>query len=182
MEWSDITAYAASAYEHVRRWAGSLEAKDVLTFLLALYGAILGTVNLVAATRKDRRSIRITRGTAFYTFRSSFGSELGPEMARFLVVNDAHRPIELRHLTLRLPNGKEMVQLEEVDGSTSLPVTLGDGQSATILWPYHSLADALRARGHRGTVKLRPVASDATGREFVGKTWRFNLDEWKTPR
>lgn len=59
-----------------------------------------------------------------------------------------------------------------------MPHELLPGPSANCWFEVHPLAQALRDEGFSGKVKLRAQFSDATGKEYLSKAIRFNIDEW----
>lgn len=173
MEWNDVTAYFVTFYQRAGRLAGSLEAKDWMTFALALYGAALGTFNYRQAKRKDRRSVRIAMALEIPMMQGGPGT---PVMI-FDIINDAHRPVDIRSFALRLGDRRTVV-LTSLGGSTKLPCQLADGEAARIVGSHHELADILTTIGLRGSIKLTPSATDATGKLYLGKRFAFDPRQW----
>jgi len=77
-----------------------LETKDVVTLLVAAYGAILSTFVFISAIRKDRRRVVIEHTMAFYTYPDG---TTGPAMASLEVINKGHRPVVVSAPTMRTP-------------------------------------------------------------------------------
>jgi len=152
-------------------------AKDLVLLALALYGAVLSTVNWRNAARKDARQIRVVTGTV----RPTCGSRPGPAYAKIEAINVGHRTVIVDILTLELPSGARMftpdgtgiVELE----STRLPATLDDGQTAQYIVSYEEIGRALRSHGLGRGTRLTPVCVDRAGHLYKGKPWEVDPDE-----
>lgn len=150
----------------------SLGLKDIVTFVIAVYGAILSSVVFYRPVLKERRRIVVTLTTAFYTYPQG----LGPPMAQIEVTNDGHRPVVVSAPKLLLPNGQYML-LMGADGIGDFPKRLEDGESAGVRMQYDAIADGLREAGYSGNVALWPVCSDSTGLTFKGDKWEFDISK-----
>jgi hypothetical protein len=152
----------------------SIAIKDVITFGIAAYGAVLSTFNLIQAIRKERRKVVIRQMTAMY------GPPLShiPLMASFEVVNLGHRPVVVSAPTVQVPNGRFMVFVN-ADGFQNFPKKLEDGESIEMRVQYQVIADGLKRDGFTGIVPLRTSCTDTTGKRFWGERWKLNVDlDW----
>jgi hypothetical protein len=152
--------------------------KDVVIFLLALYGAALSTLNFWTSTRKDKRTVRVSLSTVMPTF----GAELGGCFAKIEAVNIGHRPVTIESLTLELPNGARLwpASRDLFPGvpDTRLPATLADGQSAHLAIPYADIADGLRRGGYKGRIKVKAICLDSVGKVHEGDRWEVDPEEF----
>jgi len=159
-------------------WATYSAVKDVVLFLVAIYAAILSTVNFRQAARKERRSIRVSASTAMPTY----GPALGPPFARLEAVNDGHRTVTVSLLTWQLPDKSRLVQLHRggVPGmpDTELPARLTEGEVAHVSISYADLGGALLGRGITTKIKLVPVCEDTVGGRYIGKEWDVDPHEF----
>ena len=73
-----------------------------------------------------------------------------------------------------LPDRARLFSPEE-EARLGLPRKLAEGESLDLRIPYGDVRTGLIQRGLR-EVLLRPVCSDATGRNFIGKGQRVNVD------
>jgi hypothetical protein len=153
-------------------------AKDLVLLALALYGAILSTVNWRHSARKDASQIRIVIGTMM----PAYGSQLGPPYARVEAINVGYRTVTIDILTLELPSGARMFTAYSTGiaglESTRLPAGLDDGQTARYFVSYEEIGRALRSHGLGRGTKLTPVCVDRAGRVYKGKPWEVDPDEF----
>lgn len=151
-------------------------AKDLGLLALALYGAILSTINWRHAARREAAQIKVVIGTMM----PMTGSQPGPPYVKVEAINVGPRSIAIDILTLELPSGARMFTLyksgiAEVE-STRLPVSLDDGMSARYIVSYEEIGRALRSHGLGRGTKLTPVCVDIAGRVYKGKPWEVDPD------
>lgn len=156
---------------------GSLTAaKDLGLLALALYGAILSTINWRQAARRDAAQIKVVAGVV-----TAGGSQGEPPHAKVEAINLGPRSVTIEILTLELPSGARIftpyksgvVGLE----STRLPATLDDGETARYIVSCEEIGRALRSHGLGRGTRLIPVCIDAGGRVTHGKPWEVDPDE-----
>jgi len=149
--------------------------REVLLFVVALYGAVLSTFNWIYARRKERRAIRVTLDTAIPTY----GAEFGRTFARVEATNVGHRPVSVTRLAIETSKGRlQAIHGDQFPGlrDTPLPATLSDGQSAQLYMSYYDIASALVRAGLQGTIKLVPVCEDSAGGVHKGEPWEVTPD------
>jgi hypothetical protein len=156
---------------------GSLTAaKDLGLLALALYGAILSTINWRHAARRDAARIKVVSG-----IMPARGSQSGPPYARVEAINLSPRSVTIEILTLELPSGARMFTPYKsgIAGleSTRLPATLDDGETARYIVSCEEIGRALRSHGLGRGTRLIPVCIDAAGRVTRGKPWEVDPDE-----
>ena len=152
-------------------------AKDLGLLALALYGAILSTINWRHSARRDAAQIKIVIGTMM----PMTGSRPGPPYLKVEAINVGPRSVMIDILTLELPSGARMFTpynsgIAEVE-STRLPASLDDGRSARYIVSYEEIGRALRSHGLGRGTKLTPVCVDTAGRVYRGKPWEVDPDE-----
>ncbi len=147
------------------------ETKDIITLVIAAYGAVLSSFNLWQASTKNRRRILLKRSIGFYTYA---GGGMGSAMATFEVINQGYRPVVVDAPTIKLPSGKQMILLT-ADGLKDFPKRLEDGETVSLRIPFADITAALKKDGYSGTVTLWPICKDSTGNLFKGKRWRFDV-------
>lgn len=146
--------------------------RDVILFLVAIYGAALSTFNWRQAVRRERRLVRVTMATKMVTY--SDGS-LGPPFAQIEAANIGHRPVTIDSLFIELPGGKRMFATSHdafPERDSRLPIELGDGGTVRLYMPYADIGNALHSAGIRGEVNLTPAASDSAGGTHRGTPWK----------
>jgi hypothetical protein len=152
-------------------------AKDLALLALALYGAILSTINWRHAARREATQIKLVIGM----MRPATGSQPGPSYARVEAINVCQRTVMIEILTLELPSGARMFTpyTSGIAGleSTRLPASLDDGETARYVVSCEEIGRALRSHGLGRGTKLTPVCVDTAGRVYKGKPWEVDPDE-----
>jgi hypothetical protein len=152
--------------------------RDVVLFVIAIYGAALSTFNWRQAAKKDRREITVSASTA----RPTYGDQLGAPYAKLEAVNTGHRIVTVKTLTFETHSGGRLAPMsaDRFPGmpDTRLPVSLSDGQSAHMLLPYSDIAEALIANGQSGKTKLTPVCVDSADNVYCGEAWDVDPSEF----
>jgi len=104
-------------------------AKDLVLLALALYGAVLSTINWRHLARRDAARIKLVVSTMM----PAQGSRPAP-YAKVEAINVGQRTIAIDILTLQLPSGARMFTPYNTDiaalESTRLPASLQDGEIA----------------------------------------------------
>jgi hypothetical protein len=149
----------------------TLEVKDIVTFVIAIYGAFLSTFNLRQALNKERRQIFVTYTPAFLAYGDGNTST---QMTSIDIVNHGYRPVVAVAPTVRMPNGENM-SFVGVPDFRNFPRKLEDGESVSMMIPNDEVAKVLRANGYSGKVKLWPNCKDRTGKRYWSKKWIFDL-------
>lgn len=144
-------------------------AKDLLLASVALYGAVLSTVNWWQASKKERRLIKIAASTALPTYPDG---SVGNAFAKVEAVNIGRRKVTIGSLGFQLEDGKRLFSLQAnpLPGvqDTHLPVTLEDGDRAFVHFSYHGLGLGL---ARTGKCKIVPYCEDSAGAIYKGKPW-----------
>jgi hypothetical protein len=151
-------------------------AKDLGLLALALYGAILSTINWRQAARRDAAQIKVVAG-----MMPAQGSQVAPPYARVEAINVGQRSVAIDILTLELPSGARMFTpyRSGIAGleSTRLPATLNDGETARYIVSCEEIGQALRSHGLGRGTRLTPVCVDTAGRVYRGKPWEVDPDQ-----
>lgn len=152
--------------------------RDVVLLAIALFGAGLSLFNYIDARRRDRRSVKVTMSTAIPAFDDGI---LGATFVRVSVTNTGVRPVNIVSLGLQLRNGSRLGSLatDQMPGinDSRFPITLVDGEQASIFMMYKDIGRAVSGRGI-AKVEVIPVAEDSTGKLFQGKSWKIDPTEW----
>jgi hypothetical protein len=151
-------------------------AKDLGLLALALYGAILSTINWRHSAKRDAAQIKVVAGML-----PAWGSQAGPPYARVEAINLGQRSVTIDILTLELPSGARMFTPYKsgIAGleSTRLPATLNDGETARYIVSCDEIGRALRSHGLGRGTRLTPVCVDTAGRVTRGKPWEVDPDQ-----
>lgn len=149
--------------------------KDPVLFGLAIYGAGLSTYNLFKSIQKDKRRVVVKMSTA----KVAYGPKLGPANAAIEVTNLGHRPVTIKQIFFRLPDGRTIITLNDVIpglDDTKMPIKLEDGATARKYYSYQSIGQGL-IHARMKKIKLYPACEDSTGQVHVGKFWNVDVDK-----
>lgn len=155
--------------------ADEFTTADLVTLIIAAWGAVISTALAGRQIVRDRRRLRII---VLPTYAA--GSQGVVELWAVRVVNIRERPIEVRSVGLVLPGGIRQFgsQVELPGGSVApspLPALLGDGESVHL---YFGLETGLEPHSIEGA-----FAQDTLGREHVahypGRTPHKRWRAWK---
>jgi hypothetical protein len=151
-------------------------AKDVVLFLLAIYGAALSTWNLVEASRNNRRAVRVTAGTKIPVI----DGRAGDAWAHIEATNVGQRPVTRTMIALEVAGGGQRLFNMQRNGrfpglvDTDLPITLSDGQTARLHFAYVDIGQALMTHGIGVNCQVIPVCEDSAGESHRGEPWQVD--------
>jgi hypothetical protein len=157
-------------------WASP--AKDVLLALIALYGAVLSTINWRQASRKERRvmKVEVAYATPFV------GTQFLDDHIRVIATNVGHRKVTVTMLGLEV-NSRRLVTLpgrQIMDlGDTALPATLDDGERAIVHYVRRDVGQRL-LNDRPGKHKLVPYCEDTTGTVYRGKGFSVDAEHYSS--
>lgn len=158
--------------EHWSSWAPA--AKDVLLALVALYGAVLSTINWRQASRRERRVVKVEA-----TWAMPFvGTQFLADHIRVTATNVGHRKVTVTSIGLEV-NGRRLVTIpgrQIMDlGDTTLPATLDDGQRAMLHYVRKDVGLRLLRDGS-GEHRLIPYCEDSTGAIHRGHAFKIDAE------
>jgi hypothetical protein len=100
-----------------------MDTKDIVTLVIAVYGAALSSVVAAYTFVKERRQIKVELSPSFFMYGNGEASE---QMASIDVINHGHRPVVVSAPTLQMPNHRHLVFHKAV-GFSNFPKRLEDG-------------------------------------------------------
>jgi len=150
-----------------------LNWREVVTAIVAVYGAVLSTISWLAGRREKRRQV---------TVRLAFGVPLyghGPGDQQVLIdaSNAGHRPVNLVAVGFRLPD-KRVIPLIQPSAIPPLPLDLTEGKNCIVMVDPHVLSRTLREAGFPRKVKLVGFFRDAVDQTYTSKKWLFDVAGW----
>lgn len=105
--------------------------KEIVLFVVALYGAVLSTFNFIKAAQKERRKMRVSAGSKMATV----GSEMGPPWAHIEATNIGQRPVTITRMGFM------------IDGSHLASISHNTQPAAWKIRVFRSLSTTDRRRG-----------------------------------
>jgi hypothetical protein len=145
----------------------SMDIKDIITLVIAIYGAGLSTYILY----KQRRHISIAIQPDFHVYANG---SISTQMVSIKAVNLGARDVKLTFPTIRLPNGK-FLSFTNVSGMNEFSKRLADGDTASLSMSMQKLSNSLKSTGLKGKVKIRPCCYDSAGKQYLGKRFKVDL-------
>jgi hypothetical protein len=162
---------------------------EVITLLIAAYGAVLSTYLLLF---RIRPKLKVTMSTSI----PFYGQHVGPLYFSIKAVNVRNTPVTVTAAYILLP--KKHVRSEQSrvfvdgDGDVSFPYVLESGRSCTVTFGHKRLAQALTDNYSRihfslqenpkddalyaGKIKIRGGFASATDKMYRSKKIGFDID------
>jgi hypothetical protein len=137
---------------------------EIITILIAVYGAILSTITLVHQNNKDKRIIDVVPSWGFLTY------DYGISEDAYIIIevsNKGHVPVVVNTPYIILPNDKTIV-FPNSTGDVNFPNELMPGHSCRIWTKANDVKSILRQQGFEGKVSIKAGAKDGTGEETIG--------------
>lgn len=146
-------------------FARALDHWDKLvTAIVAIYGAVLSTYNLVVTRRDKLRGVTVQLRFGFMPI----GPDLGAQMLFIEASNPGHRPVQLTSVGLLLPDRRTIAWMQP-QASRPLPAELSEGQSCSAWMPLEEVEQQLRRHGYKGKLKVRGFYDDALGKRHYSR-------------
>jgi len=157
----------------------------IITATVAVYGAILSTVNTIAnfKTKRERLSVIFKTGTVHHDSPHNYYIEYspapGPIMLFIEIANVGNKIVTIKSIDIE-SNKKFSHVFNIVDPvGASLPYTLEEGKSCSAGIDIEKLAQTLIQNGYSGRVDLQAHIISATSKVFKAKrVWVLDLDKY----
>lgn len=146
---------------------------EIITVVVALYGAILSTYIYITQRNDKRRKIKVKLTAGLMNPPTP-----SQEFMLFLeVINIGNRKVTINSTGLRLPEGQTVISLV---GNThvTLPFELEEGKNCHFWFEIKDLAGSLSNSGKSGKIKLKGYANDGADNTFYSKPYEFDIDDW----
>jgi hypothetical protein len=147
-------------------------ALTLVTATVALYGAVLSTLNHRHARSEKTRILNVKLSRGFLTYGPGIGTRLSEYKCFIDISNPGYIASTLR--AVHLSAGKLNIIVPPYDGEPRhLPYEILPGQGCKFWVDTREIAQELAARGLSGPIKLRGVATDGTGNDFSSASIKF---------
>ena len=140
-----------------------LLTSELLTLLIALYGAALSTVLAIREVKRDKPKVLV---------RCRMALAAAPEydlweFVEVCAVNTGHRSVEITAAGLSMSNGYQFIPLRSKKGPIPLPKKIDIGESVSVLIDYPDVEQALREQQKVSRVVFTSAfVRDAEGNEY----------------
>lgn len=147
---------------------------DIVTALVAVYGAGLATYNLIAHLRGTKARVKVKISQGFVTDPLGRPSE---PMIILSALNVGQKAVTLCSQGFLLPNGMKWVFPNPLS-NVRFPYELLPGKSCQIWTEAARLARDLNAQGYSGKVKLVGFYRDQIDTTYKSKPYEFDVENW----
>jgi hypothetical protein len=140
---------------------------DLITAIIAIYGAVLSTIILCNEYKKTNREIKLALKTGVLTYDNGL---LSPLMLLMEIMNPGQKNVTIYSPHIRIRDGKNML-IPEPNSTVRFPYELVEGKSVTVWIEMSILKQVLIENNYSGSVQIKTFISDQTGKEFFSKRW-----------
>lgn len=143
---------------------------ELITTILATWGAILSTVVAIQQLQENRRRLKVEINISLVGYGNAVEKYLSLQSS-----NISKRPISLSSYGLLLPDRKKYWR--ENESPYQFPTQLTDGQATTIWMKWEDVLNKLKEEGYKGKIKVRGFFDDVTGKRYLSKKYALNLEK-----
>jgi hypothetical protein len=150
-----------------------MSLNEVLTLLIALYGAGLATFTFLQQAKEKRAHVKVT-------FTIGLLPWPGREMETVILLtasNPGHKKVILNTPGITLPDKKQLIFFEP-NSNVRFPYSLEPEASCVVWYNIKAFAEELTSQGFYGKVNLVAYFTDSVGRKHESKNVTFNIDNW----
>jgi len=144
---------------------------QILTSLVAFYGAILSTVIFVVKRKENQRQLNIKITNGFLPMLNDVG-----KLLLFIeVYNPGNRKVLIQIPWIFLPDRKTFV-FPNPQSDVTFPYMLQEGSNCRIWIEMKTLTNQLKREGYTGRIKIKAGVRDGAGKEYISKkSWKINI-------
>ena len=153
-----------------------MSQSEIITLLIAAYGALLSTIIAIREITKDKRRVKVV---CRYAFAFPPGADKSWEFISIQVINTGHRPVEIKQAGIEMNDRNIVTQLENRVGRIPLPKKLEDGESFEIMFDADKIEQTLENyKSKNKNVRFTKIfVSDAEGNRYTTRLPRFFKDK-----
>ncbi len=149
-----------------------MSTTEILTAIVAVYGALLATFTLVVQQREKRRKIKVKLRLGF------LGGAQGDTTDIIIMeaANSGLVPVHLSSCCFHLPETKKQL-IARFSYDKEMPITLAPGESVQAWMLSEKFVEAVRKEGNQTEVKVAAKFSNKAGGEYSSKPEVLNLEK-----
>lgn len=152
---------------------------EIVTAIVAAYGAILATINLIQQLRQSRPRVKVDiKESLIFPFignPTNLGQPFGP-VINVTPRNMGQKKVVLYSWGFKVNRNKESFVVTQPSGLVEFPYEFQPDSSCTLWVPAKQLAERLHSRGLSGEVKLAGYVEDAVNRRYKSNPMKFDID------
>jgi hypothetical protein len=153
----------------------------IITAIVAVYGAILSTVNLITNIRNEqpRLSVVLKSGNLEGSYLR-FGPSSASSMLFIVIANVGSKVVTIQVINIKVTKGSFLPIWNIINPrGISLPYTLEESQNCIAGVDIKELSKKLIQSGCSKIIKLHAIVVSGTGKIYKSKkSWILNLDEY----
>jgi hypothetical protein len=146
----------------------------ILSLIIAIYAAILSTINLYTQRRDKQGRLVVKISTGITTLAPGVASDA---LLFLEAANPAHKTVVVNIPGFILPDGREMV-IPYPQSNVVFPFKLEPEHDCKIWIDLKKIARQLHAEGFTDAVNLVGFYRDAVGRKHKSKKFKLNITTW----
>lgn len=150
-----------------------MEWKDIITALVAIYGAALTSYTIYSKRRENKAQIKVEAQISFLVY----GGNVSDAVVMLTAKNPGEKAVLLNTQGFTLPD-KKQIFFPLPNSDVKFPYELQPGRDCKVWTDARKFSQALKNEGYHGKVKLVPYYRDQIGLTHKGKKWTFNIDMW----
>ncbi len=148
---------------------------DVVTALVAVYGAILATYTAVARWREKRARINVKISLGVISQELAGSSET---LVILSASNPGSKAITLSSWGLTLPNRNHLAFPNPLGSDVQFPHELAPETSCRVWVEAKEIARAMKTEGYSDKAKVVGFYRDQVGRTYKSKPFEFGVEDW----
>lgn len=138
---------------------------DIITAAIAVYAAVISTIEMVMRLRSKKPAIRVT---ATFGFMQRTDGTFTDRAVILDVANAGESAVDINVPYFKLGKDETLLAIEPNSTVLRLPHTLQPGKSCQFWYYLTEMRTGLVGGGKTGPVKLTPAIKDAVGNEYTG--------------
>lgn len=147
---------------------------EIITIIIAIYGAILSTFNRITQWRNNmfRVNVKIKWGAM-----PQPSGDLGKAMIFLIATNPGQRVVTISSYGFIAPDNNNLF-FPYRKTTLNFPYELTPGKSCEEIFMAGEFAKDLKHMGYTGEIELIGFYGDELDRTYKSKPWKFNIDNW----
>ena len=149
--------------------------KEIITIIVAIYGAILSTVNIILHIKTQKTSLLVKLSEGYLVGREYRDDNL---YLFWNAYNKGAKKIKLSMVGFRIKGIKKYFQIPyQMKPGIQLPFEIKPGNSYCCWTTTKQVAESLKKVGCSSEVKIIGYFTDAIKNRYYSQPYRFNIEE-----
>ncbi len=152
---------------------------DILTAVIAVYAAVLSTINLLRQIKESKPNIRVV---TIGTFPNDFS--ILTNKIELIATNHGEKNVELNNFGFIIPNNEKIEYRQNIryewipwEYKRQVPFDLLPGKACSASVPASELIKKLKAKGYSKKVNIVGFYSDSLGNIYKARPMKVNVSE-----